>query len=172
MNELKKERIEEILHEETLKTEDQKTLMRAVYSRYMHLYEEYFSDIDKLNDKKIAQLKKYHEETESFMKCYYIDIPYDVCATLKEFDHQYTDKLLGTDWQKYLSDEYTQFKAKNKNKSEEENKAAFVRLKLDDFYAVIDTAFRESFGTDSRTIERTVNWFKGLFSGSNKSDKK
>ena len=171
MVELKKERIEEILHEETVKTEDQKTILRAIYNRYMHLYEEYLSDIDKLNDKKIAELKKYHEETESFMKYYYIDIPYDVCAKLKEFDLQYTDKLLGTKWQEYVSDELKQFATKNKNKSEEELKVKFTKEKLEAFYGVIDSVFRESFDTGSKTVERTTKWFVGLFSGSDNGKK-
>ena len=173
MIELSKERIDEILHKETLKTEDQKTLLRAIYGRYMHLYEDYFSDTDKLNEKKITQLQKYHEETKSLLKYYYMDIPYDVCTALIEFDKQYTDKLLGKDREDFLSGYFNQFKneSRNKNRSEEELKADFAKEKLKNFYEAMDSVFRESFGTDSVTVDKTVNWFKNLF-GIGKSDKK
>ena len=63
MVELSTERIDEILYKETQKTVDLPTLLRSIYTRYMHLYESYLADIDTLNDEKIAELKKYHEET-------------------------------------------------------------------------------------------------------------
>ena len=48
MVELSKERIAQILHEETVKKEDSDTILRSVYTRYMCLYEKYFADIDGL----------------------------------------------------------------------------------------------------------------------------
>lgn len=86
MVELSNEKIEEILHKETQKTEEKTTILRAVYTRYMRLYENYFDDIEALNDDKIAELRKYHEKTRSFIKYYYMDIPYDICAEIIVFD--------------------------------------------------------------------------------------
>ena len=56
MIELSNERVETILEEETPKTPELETLLRAIYTRYMRLYEKYFADIDKLNDKEIKKL--------------------------------------------------------------------------------------------------------------------
>lgn len=55
MLELSNERIEQILHEETTKTVELATLLHSIYIRYMRLFEGYFSDIDALNDAKIAE---------------------------------------------------------------------------------------------------------------------
>lgn len=44
MIELSHERIEQILHEETVKKEDLDTILRGIYFRYMRLYERYFAD--------------------------------------------------------------------------------------------------------------------------------
>ena len=52
------------------------TLLRSIYTRYMRLFEGYFADIDALNDTKIAQFRKYHEETCSLVRYYYMDIPH------------------------------------------------------------------------------------------------
>ena len=57
MVELSNERIEQILHEETKKTEALPTILRGIYSRYMNLYEQYFADIDALNDDQIAEFQ-------------------------------------------------------------------------------------------------------------------
>ena len=65
MVELSLERIDEMLHKETLKKEETTTILRCVFSRYMQLYERYLADIDALNDEMIAELKAYHEETRS-----------------------------------------------------------------------------------------------------------
>ena len=92
MVELSNERIDKILHEETLRTEDSRTLLRAI--------------IDKLNDKKIAEFRKYHEETKSLLKYYYMDIPHDVNIALNEFDNKYTDYLLGNEWHSLLLEQY------------------------------------------------------------------
>ena len=59
MVELSKERIDQILHEETTKKEELDTILRSIYTRYMHLFEKYFADIDALNDDRIAELRKY-----------------------------------------------------------------------------------------------------------------
>ena len=68
MLELSKERIAQILHEETVKKEDADTILRSVYSRYRQLYEKYLEDIDALNDDMIAEMRSYHEETRSLIK--------------------------------------------------------------------------------------------------------
>ena len=73
MVELNNERIDEILHKETVKTEEQATILRAIYTRYMRLYEEYFADVDTLDDAKIAELRTYHLETRNLVKAYYGD---------------------------------------------------------------------------------------------------
>ena len=75
MIKLSNERIEQILHEETVKKEKSATILRGIYNRYMRLYEDYFADIDALNDDKIAEFRNYHEETRSLIKYYYMDIP-------------------------------------------------------------------------------------------------
>lgn len=97
MVELSKERIEQILHEETMKKEELETILRGIYTRYMRLFEKYFADIDALNDDEIAELRKYHEETGSLVKYYYMDIPLDICIGLKEFENKYSVKLLGSE---------------------------------------------------------------------------
>ena len=43
MVELSNERISKILHEETAKKEELSTILRGIYTRYMHLFEKYFS---------------------------------------------------------------------------------------------------------------------------------
>ena len=80
MVELSNERIEQILKDETKKTEEPATILRAIYTRYMNLFEHYFADINALNDDKIDEFRKYHEETKSLIKYYYMDIPEDVCS--------------------------------------------------------------------------------------------
>ena len=44
MVELSNERIEQILHEETMKKEELETILRSIYTRYMRLYEKYFAE--------------------------------------------------------------------------------------------------------------------------------
>ena len=106
MLELSNERVECILEKETQKTEPAVTILRAVYTRYMNLYEKYFADIDALNNDRIAELKKYHEETLSLVKYYYMDIPQDTCRALNEFEEKYSDLLLGPSWHLYLFRSY------------------------------------------------------------------
>ena len=110
MIELSKKRIEEILNEETAKTEELPTILRGVYTRYMCLFEKYFADIDALNDEKVAEFRKYHEETKSLIKYYYMDIPLDICAGLETFEKEYCENLLGTKWHNYLYSYYKDFR--------------------------------------------------------------
>ena len=163
MIELSQERVESILKEETLKTEELTTILRAVYTRYMRVFEKYFADIDALNDEVIAELNQYQEETRSLVKYYYMDIPQDVCEELEKFDDKYGDKLLGPDWQKYLSGAYISFKGKNWSKSEEWVKAEFRKQAMDAFYKAMGSVFRQGFGSDSKVVERVVDGIKGLF---------
>lgn len=171
MIELSNKRMEQILHEETQKTEDPATILRGIYTRYMRMYEEYFADIDALNDAKIAELQKYNEETRSLVKYYYMDIPQEICSELTIFDKEYNAKLLGADWHKRLFDVYHDFKAKNggENKSEKCLKAEFSEYCLTDFYEVMDSIFRFGFGTGNKTVEKIVSAFAGsLFGGDKK----
>ena len=167
MVELSAERIDEILHKETLKKEEQTTILRGVYTRYMRLYEKYLADIDALDNDMIAEMKAYHEETRSLVKYYYMDIPQEICEELKEFDDEYTLKLLGPDWHKYLFDSYKEFKDddKNNNKTEESIKADFEAENLEAFYYSMDEIFRESFGTANQAAKKATNWFTGLLFG-------
>ena len=167
MLELSKERIAQILHEETVKKEDADTILRSVYSRYRQLYEKYLEDIDALNDDKIAEMRSYHEETRSLIKYYYMDIPQDVCAGIRKFETDYSDKLLGPDWHKYVFDNYAEFRAKNKNKykNEEEIKAEFTKQTLAAFYDLMDYGLRDGFGTGSATVKTVVSGISGLLFG-------
>ena len=167
MIELSSERVEEILHKETQKTEELATILRAIYTRYMCLYEKYYADIDALSDDKIAEMKQYHEETKSLIKYYYLDIPQDICTEIIELDKQYTDKLLGPDWHKILFDSYKDFKAenRNKNKSEECLKVEFREENLRTFYDVMDYIFREGFSTGSKTTENVASGIAGILFG-------
>ena len=66
MLELSNERIEQILHEGTAKKEEQATVLRGIYTRYMILYEGYFADIAALNDDKISELSDMASESYKF----------------------------------------------------------------------------------------------------------
>ena len=167
MIELSKERVDEILNEETLKTVELPKLLRAIYNRYRQLYENYFADLDALNDEKVAELRNYHEETKSLIKYYYMDIPYDVCEELEDFEEKYGTKLLGADWHENLTKIYEEFegKAEDLGKSEEELKAEFKEEILGGFYDAMSDAFRVGFGTSSKTHEKVVDGIKGLFFG-------
>jgi len=167
MIELSNERIQKILHEETAKKEDLDTILRSVYTRYMRLYEKYFADLDALNDDSVAELRKYHEETQSLVRVYYMDIPVDICAGLKEFENQYSDKLLGPDWRAFLFGLYGDFRGKgeNRGKSEKSLKADFAKQALDAFYAAMNYIFREGFGTGSQTAKTVVSGLAELLFG-------
>ena len=171
MVELSNERIKQMLEEETKETEDLTTILRAIYTRYMNLYERYFAELDALNDDKIAEYKKYHEETKSLIKYYYMDIPQDVCAGINEFEEKAGDKLLGREWKKTLYDAYTEFrdKCKVRDRSEEYYQEAFKKKALKAFYDAMDYVFRSGFGTGSETAKDVFDGITGLLFG--KKDK-
>jgi len=127
----------------------------------MRLYEKYFADIDALNDNKIAELRKFREETTSLIKYYYLDFPLNICTQLKEFDREYSDKLLGSDWRKYLSDGFKRFRENgtSRSQSKENLKAEFSNQVLSAFYETMDDIFRDAFGTNS---EEAKNYIDGL----------
>lgn len=167
MVELSNERVEQILHTQTQKTEELKTILRALYTRYMNLFERYFADIDALNDDTVAEMKKDHEETISLIKYYYLDIPLDICVGLSAFDNEYLSKMLGSDWHKYLIDSYQRFTAGiyGGDKSEKSLKAEFRKQSLTAFYAAMDSVFREAFSTSSKTAENMVSGIAGMLFG-------
>ena len=167
MVELNRERIEQMLHEETSKKEELDTVLRCIYTRYMLLFEKYFADLDALNDDKVAELKKYHEETKSLVRYYYLDIPQDICMDIKEFENKYCAKLLGSDWHDYILKNYEDFRenSRSRDKSEEHLRAEFTGEALSAFYEVMDYIFREAFGTDSRAAKTLVSGIKDLFFG-------
>jgi len=167
MVELNRERIEQMLHEETSKKEELETVLRCIYTRYMLLFEKYFADLDALNDDKVAELKKYHEETKSLVRYYYLDIPQDICMDIKEFENKYCAKLLGSDWHDYILKNYEDFRenSRSRDKSEEHLRAEFTGEALSAFYEVMDYIFREAFGTDSRAAKTLVSGIKDLFFG-------
>ena len=170
MIELSPERVEKILYEETVKDEKIQTILRSIYIRYMLLYEKYFEDIDALNDEKIAELRKYHEETRSLIKYYYMDIPQDICTALNEFENKYDDNLLGSEWHNVLFDSYKKFREKNTNtnKSEKSLKEEFTKQTLAAFYGAMDYVFREGFGTGSTAAQSIVSGITGLLFGKEK----
>lgn len=167
MVELSKERIGQILHEETAQTEPLETILRSIFTRYMRLYERYFADIDALNDDMIAELRSYHEETGSLVQYYYMDIPQDVCMGLREFEDKYSANLLGPDWHKHLFASFAAFREKNKsrNKSRGALKAEFAKQTLTSFYEAMDYIFREDFGTASHTVKTVISGIEGLLFG-------
>ena len=170
MIELSNKRLEEILHKETPKEEELATILRSIYTRYMRLYERYFADIDALTDDEIAELRKYHEETGSLVKYYYMDIPQDICTGIREFEDKYSVNLLGAEWHKYLFDSYEEFreKSESKNKSGEDLKEAFAKQTLTAFYDAMGSVFREGFGTGSQTVNHVINGITGLLFGKEK----
>ena len=165
MVQLSNERVDQILHEETFKTEELITILRGVYIRYMRLYERYFDDIDALNDDKIAEFNKYHEETKSLIKYYYMDIPLDICTALSEFDKQYSEKLLGSNWRRYLFDSLKKYKSDRGDKSKEGLKADFEEKILTAFYETMDYIFRDGFGTCSESTKKFEDGLVDLLFG-------
>ena len=170
MIELSKERIEKILNEETAKTVELKTLLRSIYTRYMRMYEKYFSDIDALNDNTISELRKYNEETKSLVRYYYLDIPKDIYEGIRQFENKSVANLLGPKWRKYLSDNFAAFKEEHDDeyRSEKSLKEAFAKQALKDFYDAMDYVFREGFGTDSQSAKEFTNGLSGLLFGKGK----
>ncbi len=167
MIELSSERAEQILHEETVKKEDLETILRSIYTRFMCLYENFFADIDALNDEMIAELKNYHDETISLIKYYYMDIPLDIIMEINEFEMEYSANLLGSKWHDFLFGLYEDFRKEreDENKSDEDLMAEFTKQALMSFYESMDYIFRESFGTGSKTAENTLSGISGLLFG-------
>lgn len=166
MLELTNNRIEQILHEETTKKEELSTILRGIYTRYMRLYEQYFADIDALNDDMIAGFRKYQAETDSLVRYYFLDIPEDICVQIKEFNEKYNAKLLGPEWHKCLFGLYEEVKRESwTEKSEETFKAEFTKQALASFYEAMGSVFREGFGTGSKTHENVLNGIAGLLFG-------
>ena len=169
MIELSKERIEQILYEETAKKEELETILRSIYTRYMRLYERYFADIDALDDNKIAELGRYREETESLLKHYYMDIPGDICYKIEIFENEYGANLFGPGWQRYLLGKLEEF---TENRDERENeeyiKAEFAKECRKDFYSEMNYIFREGFKTESQTDEKVMDGFTSLIFGESK----
>lgn len=173
MLELTNNRIEQILHEETTKKEELSTILRGIYTRYMRLYEQYFADIDALNDDMIAEFRKQQEETDSLVRYYFLDIPEDICEQLKEFNEKYNSKLLGPEWHKCLFDLYEDFKKESwTEKSEESLKAEFAEQALASFYDAMGSVFREGFGTGSKSGENVINGIAGLLFGKQEKNSK
>lgn len=171
MLELSNERIECILEKETLKTEPTALILRAIYNRYRYLYEKYFADIEALTSDKIAELKKYHEETKSLVRYYYMDIPQDTCNDLQKFEEKFSDILLGPSWHQALFEAYEEYKDENwdDNLSETAYKEKFSKYALKTFYEAMDNVFRDGFGTGSKIAENVISGISSLFFG--KKDK-
>lgn len=167
MIKLSAERVNEILLKETPVTEKLPTILRAVYNRYMQLFERYFDDIDALNDDKVAELKKYHDETKALIMYYYMDIPLDLCLGLEEYDKKYTSKLFKSDWHKLIFESFRNFRDDNEdeNKSKTRLKAEFQEKVLTEFYVSMNYVFREAFGTGSKTAEQATDWLGSLLFG-------
>ena len=157
MTKLSIERVEKILREETPKKEDLSTILRGIYTRFLRQYESYFEDINALNDKKIAELREYNNETRSLVRYYYLDIPQNICEALEEFEKEVNAKLLGPDWHKYLFESYENFRDKNWDVSENALKAKFREQSMSTFYEIMDYIFREGFGTADKTTENTLS---------------
>ena len=168
MVELNNERIEQILKDETMKTQDLTTILRGIYTRYINLYEKYIAGCDTLNDDKISEFKKYHEETRSLIKYYYMDIPQDVCSALSEFEEKASDILLGRDWKRVVYDAYDEFKSKSRirDRSEDYCLAEFKKAVLKEFYSSMENIFRGGFGTNSQTVQNVFEGISGLLFGS------
>ena len=118
-----------------------------------------------LNDDKIAEFNKYHEETKSLIKYYYMDIPLDICTALFEFDKQYSEKLLGSNWQRYLFDSLKKYKSDRGDKSKEGLKADFEEKILTAFYETMDYIFRDGFGTYSESTKKVEDGLVDLLFG-------
>ena len=131
----------------------------------MRLYEQYFSDMEALDDDRIAELKQYHDETGSLLRYYYMDIPQDTCEKINEFEEKYSSCLLGPDWHEYLFRIYQDFRKGSKAK---DIKAEFSKQALEAFYDAMDNIFREGFGTGSQTVKDVVSGISGLLFGKEK----
>ena len=165
MLQLSNKRIDQILQEETPKTALLPTVLRAIYYRYMTLFERYFAEMESLNDEKIAELRKYHEETKSLVKYYYMDIPQDVCFDIEEFEEKHTNKILGWGWRGYLDENYQEFVDDHDDDTEISESgllAEFKKKNLKAFYDEMEDVFRPGFGTGSRNREGILNELSGM----------
>lgn len=167
MLELNNERLDQILHIETPKTEPLPVILRCIYTRYIRLYEQYFADIDALNDKKIAELRKFHEETLALVKYYYMDIPHDICMDIDEFEEKFSDDLLGYNWHEVLFENYEEFRERYEDEFEDvidsRIKKEYRDLTMKAFYLSMDDIFRDGFGTSSRNASEMLEKLSGLF---------
>lgn len=172
MIQLSNERIEQILHEETVKKEELATILRSIYIRYMRLYEEYFADIFALNDAKISEMRKYHEETKSLVKYYYMDIPQDICSGINEFDKNASSRLLGPGWRECLFQVFDDFKEKYEDeyKNDKRLKAEFTEQALAIFYNEMDSIFREGFNTGSQQSKNVISGIASLLFGNSQKE--
>lgn len=167
MIELSNERAEQILHKETPNTEQLPLILRGIYTRYMHLFERFYADIDALDNAAIEELRKYHEETKSLVKYYYMDIPLDICMEIKDFEEECSAKLLGYGWKEDLAESYQDFKDEyeGENISKPAIKAAFAAHKLEEFYHTMDAVFRDGFGTGSQHAEKFMGGLSDMLFG-------
>ena len=170
MVELSLERIDQILHKETVKKEELDTILRSIYTRYMYLYENYFADVDALNDEKVAELRKYHEETKSLIKYYYMDIPLDICAAVREYEKKYISYMLRPDWQKHLLKDIKKFENDHEDENDEDEgseplKVRYAKQSLSEFYDVMDYVFRDGFGTSSKEAASAMSGIAELIFG-------
>ncbi len=167
MIQLKAQVIERMLHQETAQKEDLGTILRCIYTRYMRLYEHYFADIDALNNETVAGMRKYHEETMSLVKYYYMDIPLDICIRLEQFEEKCTDLLLGPAWRVHLHEGYEEFREKHEKSNPGGNnlKDEFRTETMKAFYDAMGYIFREGFGTDSQTARNVLSGITDLLFG-------
>lgn len=161
MIQLSNERAEQIIQEETKKTQPLPQLLRAIYTRYMNLYEDYIANMFDLTSEKVAEYKKQNDETICLVRYYFMDIPQDVCEGIFDFEEKVGDKLLGPEWKTNLYDAYEEFKDKSDewDMTEDYYKGAFKKYALKEFYEVMENIFRDGFSTHS---ERAKNIFSGI----------
>ena len=170
MVKLDNERVEQILQNETMKTQPLPTILRGIYTRYINLYEDYIAEIDKLTDDKIDAYKRQNAETQSLIKYYYMDIPQDVCYELNKFEENVADELLGREWKRGIYDAFEEFKENNDawNKSDDYYMAEFKKALRKELYKAMENIFRDGFGTHSETAKNIFTGISNLLFGSSK----
>ena len=92
-----------------------------------------------------------------------MDIPEETGTYLQVFDKEYTVKLLGPDWKKYVSESFQEFISEHKKeaKNEDHLKEMYREEILGAFYDAMNHVFRDGFGTANKTLEKVS---KGLLS--------
>ncbi len=167
MIQISNERAEQIIQEETKKTQPLPQLLRAIYTRYMNLYEDYIANIYDLTSEKIAAYKKQNDETIALVRYYYMDIPQDVCAGILVFEEKVGEKLLGPEWKTNLYDAYDEFKdnCNEWDMTEDYYKGAFKKYALKEFYEVMENIFRDGFGSESESSKNIFSGIKSLIFG-------